>query len=267
MPPKAAQKKVEKIVEDKTFGLKNKNKSKKVQQYVAQVQKQAKQQVGGNKPRRVTDAEEAEKKTSKKAMLAARMAELDMVLKPVKEKDKSEEARLAEEERRRQEEEEAERLRILSLPVEEQIEAERERLKVRTPVTLELFMQWKEEKRRKREEEEKRRREAALKGLSKVERARGTGLSGRELFAVNKQVFVDDEAADDTKYEVPIDYIDESDEDPSQPGFDTDDDGVEDVARRTTALDVDDETEPGEGDAEEEEGAAGVTVGDEELFS
>ena len=35
------QKKVQKIVEDKTFGLKNKNKSKKVQNYVKNVEQQA----------------------------------------------------------------------------------------------------------------------------------------------------------------------------------------------------------------------------------
>jgi hypothetical protein len=38
---KAAQKAKQKVVEDKTFGLKNKNKSAKVQKYVQQVQSQA----------------------------------------------------------------------------------------------------------------------------------------------------------------------------------------------------------------------------------
>jgi hypothetical protein len=46
MPPKANRKTVEKeknkIIEDKTFGLKNKNKSKKVQQYVQRVAEQVK---------------------------------------------------------------------------------------------------------------------------------------------------------------------------------------------------------------------------------
>ena len=36
---KAAQKQKERIVEDKTFGLKNKNKSKKVQQHIKSVEK------------------------------------------------------------------------------------------------------------------------------------------------------------------------------------------------------------------------------------
>lgn len=44
MPPKASKKAVEKekkkIVEDKTFGLKNKNKSKKVEKYIKSVESQ-----------------------------------------------------------------------------------------------------------------------------------------------------------------------------------------------------------------------------------
>jgi hypothetical protein len=43
MPPKKQQNnaKTKKAVEDKTFGMKNKNKSAKVQKYVQQVQQQA----------------------------------------------------------------------------------------------------------------------------------------------------------------------------------------------------------------------------------
>ena len=48
MPPKqqktkADKKKAQKATDDKTFGMKNKNKSAKVQRYVQQVQSQAKQ--------------------------------------------------------------------------------------------------------------------------------------------------------------------------------------------------------------------------------
>jgi len=47
MPPKKEQqKKVSKTIEDKTFGLKNKNKSKKVQEYITTVEKSAKNSVG-----------------------------------------------------------------------------------------------------------------------------------------------------------------------------------------------------------------------------
>jgi hypothetical protein len=50
MPPKGPSKKTEskaqaKIIEDKTFGLKNKNKSAKVTQYIKQLESQVK---GGN---------------------------------------------------------------------------------------------------------------------------------------------------------------------------------------------------------------------------
>jgi hypothetical protein len=46
---KVDQKKVAKIVEDKTFGMKNKNKSKKVQQYISTVKTQTAHSLGGNK--------------------------------------------------------------------------------------------------------------------------------------------------------------------------------------------------------------------------
>jgi len=48
---KVDQKKVQKIVEDKTFGMKNKNKSKKVQQYISTVKTQTTQSLAGNKVR------------------------------------------------------------------------------------------------------------------------------------------------------------------------------------------------------------------------
>ncbi|TMW57960.1 hypothetical protein Poli38472_013434 [Pythium oligandrum] len=71
MPPKskpqaskkAEQKRKEQILEDKTFGLKNKNKSSKVQKYVAEVTNQVK----GSKSRadRLKEEEQKKKKTAK----------------------------------------------------------------------------------------------------------------------------------------------------------------------------------------------------------
>lgn len=63
MPPKkqaagerkALEKKKDKVVEDKTFGLKNKNKSKVVQKFIASVKQSAKQSHGA----RPTDEHEA----------------------------------------------------------------------------------------------------------------------------------------------------------------------------------------------------------------
>jgi hypothetical protein len=53
MPPKKQQTKSEKqkkqkAAEDKTFGMKNKNKSAKVQRYIQQVQSQAKSNAASN---------------------------------------------------------------------------------------------------------------------------------------------------------------------------------------------------------------------------
>merc|ERR1712137_170718 len=64
MPPKKAktknvEKKKAKLVEDKTFGMKNKNKSSKVQKYVQSVQKQVDYQMSGN-PKKVKGKEKAE---------------------------------------------------------------------------------------------------------------------------------------------------------------------------------------------------------------
>lgn len=44
---KAVKEKKEKHIEDATFGLKNKNKSKKVQQFITRVEKSVKNQNGG----------------------------------------------------------------------------------------------------------------------------------------------------------------------------------------------------------------------------
>lgn len=61
MPPKGASKKTEtkakaKIIEDKTFGLKNKNKSAKVGQYIKQVESQVKAMGTSNKQAKVMQA-------------------------------------------------------------------------------------------------------------------------------------------------------------------------------------------------------------------
>lgn len=44
---KAVREKKEKTIDDATFGLKNKNKSKKVQQFITRVEKSVKNQNGG----------------------------------------------------------------------------------------------------------------------------------------------------------------------------------------------------------------------------
>ncbi|ORZ37392.1 hypothetical protein BCR44DRAFT_53496 [Catenaria anguillulae PL171] len=83
MPPKKenkkqAEAKVKKVVEDKTFGMKNKNKSKKVQKFVEEVKKQAQNAVVQKK-----GADPAAAAPSKKEIQAQRKAELAEIFKPV----------------------------------------------------------------------------------------------------------------------------------------------------------------------------------------
>lgn len=258
MPPKnkkKAEEQKKKIVEDKTFGLKNKKKSKKVQQYVETVKKQASQKVDGPK-KRIAGGASSAASSARMAQMAARLAELELMNQPVKEKSK----KLTEEElerKRREEEEEAERIRIANLPVEDQIEEERVKLKIRTPVTQELFLKWKEEKDKERAKILAAQNAAALKNLSKSERVRGQGLTGRELFQANVEIFVDDENADGTALKATSDYRGSDDEN---------NDAEESYGQDITVADA--SLFDGELGTESPSSQTGtVSVGDESLFT
>ncbi|CAI9780151.1 unnamed protein product [Fraxinus pennsylvanica] len=77
------------------------------------------------------------------------------------------------------------------IPIEEEIENQRAKITASTPMTPELFMQWK----KKKVEE----REAGLAAL-RAERAKNDRMSGRELFLSDASLFVDDAEAYD-KYQ------------------------------------------------------------------
>ncbi|OSX70285.1 hypothetical protein BU14_0816s0005 [Porphyra umbilicalis] len=218
MPPKKSKKNVEKdrakTVEDKTFGLKNKNKSKKVQQFVQRVEKQATDQANNKRSAggggSAHEAGGTGGKLTKKQMLAARMEELSLFAQPVVDKPKKADEEAAAR-KKAEEEAELERLRILSLPVEDQIETERAKLKTRTPVTIDAFLAWRTTKRAERAAREKVAAAERLKGLSKAERSRGGGLTGRELFTAHQELFEDDEEADQEVY-VPRETVSDSEE-------------------------------------------------------
>eukprot|EP00184_Porphyridium_aerugineum_P007765 CAMPEP_0184705926 /NCGR_PEP_ID=MMETSP0313-20130426/35980_1 /TAXON_ID=2792 /ORGANISM="Porphyridium aerugineum, Strain SAG 1380-2" /LENGTH=280 /DNA_ID=CAMNT_0027167405 /DNA_START=88 /DNA_END=930 /DNA_ORIENTATION=+ len=227
MPPKGPNKKdlekqKQKLVEEKTFGLKNKGKSKKVQQYVQQVNQQADQQVrqkitGTNKSRAQLEAEAA-KHQSKKELLEARLKELEILGQVVDDskKPKTKEQLAKEEEDRKRREEEEERRRIALLPVEDQIEIERERIVTKTPVTLELFLAWKKKKAEDRIRKNSEFKEKRTRNLSKAEKAKGVGMTGKDLFAFNAQVFVDDEEAIVDKLERDENYVSDEEEEQEQ---------------------------------------------------
>jgi hypothetical protein len=75
---KAEQKKKEKLIEDKTFGLKNKNKSKNVQKYITEVTKQVK----GGTTRQDRMKEQQLKKKNKEAEEALKSLFLQAIVQP-----------------------------------------------------------------------------------------------------------------------------------------------------------------------------------------
>lgn len=69
------------------------------------------------------------------------------------------------------------------LPIEEEIEEQRSKVKASTPLTSELFAQWKKKKMDERD---------ASMASQRAERAKNDRMSGRELFLSNASLFVDD---------------------------------------------------------------------------
>jgi len=90
-------------------------------------------------------------------------------------------------------------------PLEEILEAERGKLTTRTPLTLELFLKWKQEKKKQKEkklEEDRAKREEDVKSGK-------TMRSGREMFIFNPDLFVDEDGVIDVEELDPNDNKDE----------------------------------------------------------
>lgn len=256
MPPKAtgpskktATKQKEKTVEDRTFGLKNKSKSKKVQQYVQSVR----MQIHGNSKKSAIDPAEARR--LKKEAEKAKQAELLALFRPAEtEKDKQ----------RKKELEEAAAAAAAAagedgiataataaaagdglesdsdlgsgdndsdsdsdddvLTMEDIVEEERGKIENGTPVTDDVFRQWKSEF-------VARLRAAQEAEAAHVEKKKEKKTTGKELFQQNAAIFVDDEGAAG-KYERQTGDAVEEDGDQLQFGQDleggTDDDDHDD---------------------------------------
>jgi len=92
-----------------------------------------------------------------------------------------------------------------------------------TPVTAETLKEWiakKEVERQVKEEEDRQKRAAAGKTVQ----------SGRELFQFDPSLFIDEEGADDTKYEKKGLYSDDED--------DSDDDDVDEVTEQMNGASI-----------------------------
>eukprot|EP00762_Andalucia_godoyi_P005366 ANDGO_06782.mRNA.1 hypothetical protein len=195
MPPKAEKQRKEKKVEELTFGLKNKSKSKKVQKFVSTVRTQ----IHGGGGRKTVDPNEARR--LKREQDKARQEELLRLFRPAE----TEKDRLAREEAEKRRAEAAaedsdadesgseasddseEEVKTL----EEVVDEERSKLVDgnQTVLTEELFFKWKAENDLKRAAEQR--------AKDKEGGPKKKGLTGRELFATNAAMFVDDDAGVD----------------------------------------------------------------------
>lgn len=226
---KADQKRKNKLVEDKTFGLKNKNKSKKVQEFVKSTT--ASVMGGGDRKKRMEEERKKQEKVARKALKKAASDEQNALfndalmatkkktttkLKGTSEAIGRDAAAEANEKKgtsramkmmfqmdAKEMEDKLKEDPNYVPTLEDDLEAQRQKmfedLKKRgekgTPVTVETLKAWQEKKRQKKLAEAKKlveaesRKKKGGKGLSV--------LSGRALYEYNKRLFKDDDDADD----------------------------------------------------------------------
>lgn len=239
---KNQQKKKEKILEDKTFGMKNKNKSKKVQSYINSVTNNV-MNSGDPKQRKLEELRrqaKANAKARKKAAEEERNALFGEALmavqkkKTTNQKDGVVEAKgrdAGDDDKKKSGTSRAMKMmyqmdakevadKMMEDPnyvmtIEDEIEQQRMDMfaklkasgKKGTPITEQTFNAWLETKRKKRAAAAKKLVEAEMK-----KKAGGKGLSvlsGRDLYTYNKDLFVDDEGATDVaKIEEQNDNVD-----------------------------------------------------------
>ncbi|KAL3823736.1 hypothetical protein ACHAXA_004829 [Cyclostephanos tholiformis] len=229
---KAAQKKKEKLLEDKTFGLKNKNKSSKVQQYVKSTEKSI-MNMGTDAQSRAREHKLKEEKLARKALKKAKEAEQaalfgEALLAVNKKGPKFGKNEGRVEAKGRDHDDSGEKkggtshaMKLMYqmdaqemedklkedpnyVPtLEDTVEAQRQqKLKELnssglkgTPVTEATFKAWQERKRKRKEAEIKKMVEVEMK---KKKGGKGLSvLSGRELYNYKKELFKDQEGDSD----------------------------------------------------------------------
>jgi len=221
---KSTQKKKDKLIEDKTFGLKNKNKSKKVQAHIQSVTNNV-QNSGDPKLRKLDEHRKrakADAKAKKKAMEEERNALFGEALLAVKKKT-STKTKGANESKGRDHDDGKEKggtsramkmmfqmdakemedaltkdpnyVRTIEDDVELQRQKKLEELKAKgikgTAVTPETFKAWQERKRKVKQDAARKLVETEMK---KKKGGKGLSvLSGRDLFEYKRDLFNDDE--------------------------------------------------------------------------
>jgi len=229
---KAAQKKKEKMLEDKTFGLKNKNKSAKVQAYVKSTEKSI-LNAGTDARSRHLDAQKKEQAKARKALKKAKETEqaalFGEALLAVSKKGPKFDAKSGKVEAKGRDADDGDEKkggtsRAMKMmyqmdaqemenklkedpnyvpTLEDEVEAQRQK-KLKelvasgikgTPVTEETFKAWQDKKRKRKEAENKK---LVEKEMKKKKGGKGLSiLSGRELYNYKKDLFQDQEGDDD----------------------------------------------------------------------
>jgi len=222
------------VIEDRTFGLKNKNKSAKVQTFIKQVEVGIKNSNGGIEAKKAKSQKESakiakqmadeelrillnegvsnqfgKKKTKAKedaqAMgLTEAIIDLDLLSDSEDEEETAEQIDQTPATQNVTDFVEVEAIEVFKeKTLEDMIEEQRARLaaqgKVGTPVTAETFAIWRAGKLAKRQAEA----EARMKELSKKKGSQKglSALSGKELFNYNSSLFIDDDGAVDQEEE------------------------------------------------------------------
>ena len=206
MPPKskkAAEKAKQKVIEDKTFGLKNKNRSAKVQAYCQQVTKNVRESNRDEIKAKQEQEAKRQAKLEKKAFEAAMSklcADDDDKKKNVSNNNDSDEEEEEEQEDHQYNAiqeylwnaEDFDEVEFDPGRLEEVLEAEREKLKERTDltkVTEVTFKAWREKQKALRAAAEKKRVDKAKEGKGK--------LRGWDLWNEKKELFVDDDEGEE----------------------------------------------------------------------
>lgn len=206
MPPKPSgkqlQKQKQKVVEDKTFGMKNK-KGAKAQQFVEQIEKQADANIAAIRGRNA-DAEERRRAKAEKEEYDRQMAILFRgtvapvnVSKTVIVADAKHAFVEHVEEEVKEKKKDRETYEVYIEETENSVledDLEKERLALPeggTPLTFETFVAWKKAKLERLQAAEEEKAKAEASGPKK-----GKGVSGRQLFETRQDLFVDDDEAE-----------------------------------------------------------------------
>lgn len=232
---KAVREKKKSIVEDATFGLKNKNKSKKVQQFISRTELSVKKSHGGSEMLKNKEDKETKKLAKKlqeeelrllfnegitgqhgKSKAKAKDSALELGLLEASNEvndyldalssDSDSDTEVKEKRKTLYIDDEPQQVEVFrEKTIEDIIDEQRTKLaaegKTGTPVTAASFATWRAAKLAKKQAEAEERMKLAETKKKGGKDVKGSVLSGKELYNYNASLFIDDDAAIDQKEE------------------------------------------------------------------